>query len=54
MNNDQANQMNMMTNIMTVMIIITSFSLTTALSFYWIVTYAFIAVQTFIMKKLQN
>lgn len=51
---DMKRQMNMMTNIMVVMIVITSFSLTTALSFYWIVTYAFIAVQTFIFKKLSN
>ena len=45
-------QMNMMTNIMVVIIVITSFSLTTALSLYWIVTYAFIAIQTFIFKWL--
>ncbi len=45
-------QMNMMTNIMVVIIVITSFSLTTALAFYWIITYAFIAIQTFIFKKL--
>lgn len=47
-------QMNMMTNIMVIMIVITSFSLTTALSFYWIVTYAFIAIQTYIFKKLSR
>lgn len=46
--------MSMMTNIMVIMIVMTSFSLTTALSFYWIVTYAFIAIQTFIFKKLMN
>jgi len=46
--------MSMMTNIMVIMIVMTSFSLTTALSFYWIITYAFIAVQTFIFKKLLN
>lgn len=53
-NSEMKNQMNMMTNIMTIVIIITSFSLSTALSFYWIVTYAFIAVQTFIFKRLTN
>lgn len=47
-------QMNMMTNIMVIMIVITSFSLTTALSFYWIVTYAFIAVQTYLFKRLSG
>lgn len=47
-------QTSMMTNIMVIMIVITSFSLTTALSFYWIVTYAFIAIQTFIFKKLSS
>lgn len=46
--------MSMMTNIMVIMIVMTSFSLTTALSFYWIITYAFIAIQTFIFKKLMN
>ncbi len=47
-------QMKMMTNIMVVIIVVTSFSLTTALSFYWIVTYAFIAIQTFIFKWLSG
>lgn len=47
-------QMDMMTNIMVIMIVVTSFSLTTALSFYWITTYAFIAVQTYIFKILSG
>ena len=47
-------QMSMMTTIMVILIVVTSFSLTTALSFYWIITYAFIAIQTFIFKKLGN
>ena len=50
--NDVANQMSSMTGIMTVMITLTSFSLSTALSFYWIVTYAFIAIQTYIFRRL--
>ena len=56
MNNssDMQKQMSMMTNMMVIMIVITSFSLSTALSFYWIVTYAFIAVQTFIFKRLSG
>lgn len=51
---EMQSQMNMMTNIMVVLIIVTSFSLSTALSFYWITTYAFIAIQTFIFKKLSG
>ncbi len=53
-NKEMANQMNSMTTIMVIMITLTSFSLSTALAFYWIVTYAFIAVQTFIFKRLSN
>ena len=34
------------------MIVLTSFSLSTALSFYWITTYAFISIQTYMFKKL--
>ena len=51
---DMQKQMSMMTNIMVIMIVITSFSLSTALSLYWIVTYAFIAVQTYLFKRLSN
>ena len=56
MNNsvEMQKQTSMMTNIMVIMIVITSFSLSTALSFYWIVTYAFIAIQTFIFKRLSG
>ena len=45
-------QMSLMPKIMVIMIVLTSFSLSTALSFYWIITYAFIAIQTFIFKKI--
>lgn len=51
---EMKNQMNMMTNIMVIMIVLTSFSLSTALAFYWIITYAFISIQTFIFKKLSG
>ncbi len=51
---EMKNQMNMMTNIMVVLIVVTSFTLSTAIALYWIVTYAFIAVQTFIFKKLSG
>lgn len=47
-------QMSMMSNIMTIMIIITSFSMSTALGMYWIVTYAFIAIQTYLFKVIMN
>ena len=53
-NKDAMKQTNMMTNIMIIMIILTSFSLSTALAFYWIITYAFIAIQTFIFKRLSG
>jgi len=51
---DTKKQMNMTTNIMVIMIVVTSFSLSTALAFYWIITYAFIAVQTYIFKLLSK
>lgn len=51
---NEMGQTKMMTNIMVVMIVLTSFSLTTALALYWIITYAFIAIQTFIFKKLSG
>lgn len=51
---EMESQMKMMTNIMVVLIVVTSFSLTTALAFYWIITYAFIAIQTFIFKRLSG
>ena len=56
MNNsqDMKKQMSTMTNIMVVMIVMTSFSLSTALAFYWITTYAFIAIQTYIFKRLSG
>lgn len=47
-------QMNTMTNIMVVLIVVTSFSLSTALAFYWITTYAFIAIQTYIFRRLSG
>ncbi len=53
-NKDMKDQMKMMTNIMTILIVVTSFSLTTALAFYWITTYAFIAIQTYIFKRLSK
>ena len=52
--NEMNGKMNTMTNVMVILIVVTSFSLTTALAFYWIITYAFIAVQTYIFKKLSE
>ncbi len=51
---EMQSQMRMMTNIMVILIVVTSFSLSTALAFYWITTYAFIAVQTYIFKRLSG
>lgn len=47
---DAKKQMSMMTKVMTAMILLTSFSLPTAIGLYWIVTYAFISIQTFIVN----
>ncbi len=50
MNEASAKQTKMMMNIMVVIIIISSINFPTALHFYWIVTYAFIAIQTYLIK----
>lgn len=56
--NQAADQMKFMLMFMTVFIGFASFSLPTAIALYWIVTYAFIVIQTFIMnlidKKKEN
>ncbi len=49
-NESSKKQTNMMMNIMLVIILITSINFPTALHFYWIVTYAFIAIQTYAIK----
>lgn len=49
---EMKSQTNLMLNVMTVMIVFTSLSLSTSLSFYWITTYAFISIQTFIFRKM--
>lgn len=48
---DQAKQMNMMFNIMIIMIFITSFSMSTSIILYWIISSAFSIVQTLIVKR---
>ncbi len=48
---DQAKQMNMMFNIMIIMIFITSFSMSTSIILYWIISSAFSIVQTLIIKR---
>ena len=48
---DQAKQMNMMFNIMIIMIFVTSFSMSTSIILYWIVSSAFSIVQTLIIKR---
>ncbi len=47
-------QMKMMLIFMTVFIGFTSFSLPTAIAIYWIVTYAFIIIQTYVMKLIDK
>lgn len=49
---DAQKQMSMMTKVMTIMILFTSFSLPTAVGLYWIITYAFISVQTIIVNRI--
>ena len=51
---DMKKQMSTMTLVMTALIIFTSFSLPTAIGLYWIVTYAFISIQTYIVKALND
>ena len=48
---DQAKQMNLMFNIMIIMIFITSFSMSTSIILYWIISSAFSIVQTLIIKR---
>lgn len=51
---EMVKQMKMMLYIMLFMITYFSLSLPTALAFYWIVTYAFIAIQNVIIKMVTN
>lgn len=51
-NNEVMKQMEFMFKFMIVMISIASFSLPTALAFYWIVTNGFIVIQNFLIKKV--
>ena len=51
-NNEVMKQMEFMFKFMIVMISIASFSLPTALAFYWIVTNGFIVIQNFLVKKV--
>ena len=57
-NAEGQSQMKTMLIVMTVFITLASFSLPTAIALYWIVTYAFIVIQTFVMnlidKKKEN
>lgn len=51
-NNEVMKQMDFMFKFMIIMISVASFSLPTALAFYWIVTNGFIVIQNFLMKKI--
>lgn len=51
LNGDQAKQMSMMFNIMIIMIFITSFSMSTSIIIYWIVSSAFAILQTLLIKR---
>ena len=52
--NEAKGQMNFMLIFMTVFIGFASLSLPTAIALYWIITYAFIIAQTFIMNKIEK
>lgn len=51
---EMAKQMKTMLYVMLVIIVYASLSLPTALAFYWIVTYAFIAIQNIIINMINN
>ena len=51
-NNEMMKQMNFMFMFMIISISIASFSLPTAIAFYWIVTNGFAVIQNFIIKKI--
>ena len=53
-NPDAAKQMKIMLYVMLVVIVYASLSLPTALAFYWIVTYAFIAIQNIVINYINN
>ena len=51
---EMAKQMKIMLYVMLIVITYASMTLPTALAFYWIVTYAFIAIQNIIVAKISN
>lgn len=51
---EAASQMKLMLYVMLVVIVYASFSLPTALAFYWIITYAFIAIQNIVLNYVNN
>ena len=51
MPDDQVKQMNMMLNIMTIMIFITSFSMSTAIILYWVTNSIFTVIQNLLIKR---
>ena len=53
-NPDGQQQMKIMLTVMTIFITFASFSLPTAIALYWIVTYAFIVLQTFVMNLIDK
>ena len=53
-NPEAAKQMKIMLYVMLVIVVYASLSLPTALAFYWIVTYAFIAIQNIIINMINN
>ena len=51
---EAAKQMKIMLYVMLVIVVYASLTLPTALAFYWIVTYAFIAIQNIVLNMINN
>lgn len=54
MNKEQAKQMKMMMNVMTIVITISSATISTAIGLYWIVNSSFTIIQNLIVKRRKN
>ncbi len=54
MSGDQAKQMKMMTNIMTIVIIVSSLTISTAIGLYWIVNSGFTILQNLFVKRRKS
>ena len=51
---EAAKQMKIMLYVMLIIVVYASLTLPTALAFYWIITYAFIAIQNIVLNMINN